>query len=183
MESILVQTISNAALALLFITCVHCYLRTRHVNQIWLEILTNLRSLHFWKITCQGDLIVQRKGESERVLNAIAKHFLGQFLGGRFVVNRQNIHLITRLAKEFQHFLETIGIAANVCKGSGFHHETHLARRIATQRRRIGRLAHGGQSRHFRWRGEEGRKGIADSNRQESDKHSNPLHGCEQREQ
>lgn len=102
------------------------------MNQIRLEVFANLRSLHFWQVARERNLIVQRKRKAKCMLNAIAKHFLGQLLGGGFAVDRNDFHLVSCFLHEFQHFFETIGISTDMSEWSRFYHETNFARRVPT---------------------------------------------------
>jgi hypothetical protein len=116
------------------------YLRTGDMDEIGFEFFHNGRSLHFRQIKRQGDLIVERKGKALRVTNGKSKGFFGQFVRWRFRVHGQNVHFVARLFHKFQHFLEAIGVARNMSKGSRFDHETDSTRRIASQRRSIVRI-------------------------------------------
>ena len=79
-------------------------------------------------------MIVEGKGKSLGVTDRKAKGFLGQIFGGRFGVDRQNVHIVSGFGEELEHFLEAIGVSGDVGEGSGFYHQADLARRVSSKR-------------------------------------------------
>lgn len=116
---------------------------TRDVNDVRFEILNDFGALHFGQINGQGDVIVEGKGESLRVLDWVSHVVSGEVLGGSLAVHGENIDVVSGLFEKLEHFLEAIGVSRDMRKGSGFDHQADFAWGIALK---IGRTQSRGRS-------------------------------------
>mmetsp|Transcript_107899 Transcript_107899/g.302175 ORF Transcript_107899/g.302175 Transcript_107899/m.302175 type:complete len:229 (+) Transcript_107899:973-1659(+) len=107
--------------------------RAGDVNEIGLELFNHLGTFHIGKVQSQGYLVVKRKGESLSVANPKSKGLLGELIGWRFTIHCQDIHFISSLLHEFEHFVESIGVSRNVRERSRLDHKTNSPRRISLQ--------------------------------------------------
>ena len=92
------------------------------MNQIRLEVVNNLCTLHVGQIQRKTNLIVQWKGKALSMFDFEAKGFFREFLRRCVIVDSQNMDIVASFFHEFEHFLEPIGVSRNVGKGGGFDH-------------------------------------------------------------
>ncbi len=92
------------------------------MNQIRSILLYHSGPLHFRKIERQRDLIVEWKGKTLRVLNLEIEDFGRKVDWLRLTVNSQDINFVACLAEEFEHFLESVGVARHMRERSWLDH-------------------------------------------------------------
>ena len=108
------------------------------MDQIGLELLHNFGALHLGQIEGEGNVIVKGKSEPLGVLDAVAKLFGREFLLVGLAIDGEDLDIISRLGKEFEHLIEAIGVAGYVGEWRRLDHEGNFAWLVPTERWCVG---------------------------------------------